>query len=98
MIYSPANPNVVFFRPTDGSGYTAHDLFVEFSDAVPQVQGEVVAVHPDNTKIRVGDWIFFKEHVPEIVKCVGGKYYTIRDPHIYMLIRADDEQTTTEIS
>jgi len=89
-LYAPANPGVVFFRPTDGSGYTAHDIFVEFSDAVPQVQGEVVAVHADCKKIRVGDWIFFREHVPEIVKCLSGKYYSVRTAYIDALIREDD--------
>ena len=94
-MYAPANPDVVFFRPTDGSGTIAGDFIVEFSDAIPQVQGEVVAVHPDNGKVREGDWVFFREHTPTVVKCLAGKYYTIRTADIYMLIRGDDEQTTT---
>jgi|HubBroStandDraft_5_1064220.scaffolds.fasta_scaffold835223_2 hypothetical protein len=91
MLYAPANSDVVFFRPTDGSGTIAGDFIVEFSDAVPQVQGEVTAVHPENKKIRAGDYIFFREHAPRIVKCLGGKYYTIRTKDVHMLIRSDYE-------
>jgi hypothetical protein len=93
MLHAPANSNVVFFRPTDGSGTIAGDFIIEFSDAVPQVQGEVAAVHPDNRRIRVGDLIFFREHNPTVVKCLSGKYYTIHTADIHMLIRGDDEQT-----
>ncbi len=93
VTYAPATSDVVFFRPTDGSGTIAGDFIIEFSDAVPQVQGEVTAVHPDNRKIREGDWIFFREHSPSVVKCRAGKYYTIRTADVHMLIRSDNEQT-----
>jgi len=95
LTYPPANPETIFFRPTDGSGTIAGDFIIEFSEYIPQIQGEVVAVHPHNKKIRVGDWVFFREHSPTMVKCLEGKYYTLPTNSVYMLIRSDDVQLQT---